>query len=197
MFFFLQGQRLVGKSSLLRDALLPYEARVAGFLVQRLYENGAPCGYRACAVGETLPPLEYPYAPALDNVFLYNGATAPHILDEAITKARCFCEADRCKFIILDEVGGMELLRDTFMEQLTAILSLGKPCFGVIKSRENLAETARNLGLPAEILARRDALHRLICRNGAVHTLTVKNRNQMQNMLAQFMDETMNNQREE
>lgn len=171
MNLFLQGPVQIGKSTILREALLPYQKLVGGFMVQRLFEDGAMCGFRACVVDGALPAVDGVYTDGLDGVFLYRGQATPGVLEKAVAGALEVCAEVRCKIIILDEIGGMELLSQTFMASLNKILALGKPCLGVIKSRENLSRTARGLELPQHILSLRDALQQTIGENGNVLTV--------------------------
>ncbi len=53
------------------------------------------------------------------------------------------------KLILMDEIGGVELLIPEFMEAVYACINGSKPCIGVIKSRNNFAMMmARNGGNP-------------------------------------------------
>lgn len=188
MTLFLQGDRQIGKSTMLRQALLPHAQQVAGLVVQRLFENGEKCGYRACVARGALPAVDAPYTPGDPSVFLYKGQAHTGVLEKAMADAQAACAEGAYKLLILDEIGGMELLSDAFMRPLCATLALGKPCVGVLKSRQNLARMAGGrLGLPADILAKRDALQESLEVQGRVLTVTPANRPQMQQIANDFV----------
>ncbi len=173
MYLFLQGPPRVGKSTILRNALIPYREKVAGLMTQRLFQDGNICGFRACAIGgEALPELEAEYRAGLDGVFLYKGNSFPSVLEDAIARARDLCGENGCELILLDEIGGIELMSPAFMEPLNEILNLGKPLTGTVKSHENLTHTARMLNLPDDILRESENLHRKLKQNGRVLTVT-------------------------
>lgn len=173
MHLFLEGAPRTGKSTILRNVLLPYQQAAAGFMVQRLFENGQMCGFRACVLnGGALPALEAAYSGETDGVFLHGGKAVPGVLEDAVARAKSLCERESCKLILLDEIGGFELFSPAFMQPLDAVLRLGKPCLGVIKARENLAHTARRLHLPDEILRQNENLRRQIEENGRVLAVT-------------------------
>ncbi|MGC4018428.1 MAG: nucleoside-triphosphatase [Muricomes sp.] len=188
MKLFLQGPRQIGKSTILRDALLPHESHAAGLMVQRLFENGAMCGFRACVVDGTLPALTGAYEQDQRGIFLYNGHAFPHVLEDAVAEALTLCRSPRCTFIILDEIGGMELLSTEFMQYLQEILLLEKPCLGVIKSRDNLAHTASRLKLADKILPLRDALQQTLEADGKVLTVTEENRAETRQIVTAFIN---------
>lgn len=187
MFLFLQGVPQIGKSTILRTALLPRQSQVAGFMVQRLFNNGQRCGFNACVVRQTLPQLEAAYTPNLPHVFLHNGRANPKALESAVAGALQACQAESCKLIILDEIGGLELLQEEFMQVLRQILALGKPCVGVIKSRQNLAHMAQKLGLPGQIMQHRQALHQTLAQSGRVLTVTGHNKEEVAQEAQQFV----------
>ena len=176
MKLFLQGDIQIGKSTILRNALLPYEQHVAGLMVQRLFEDGAVCGFRACAVNGALPMVDGAYSDELNGVFLYKGQSFPAVLEETIMRAHTICAETACKFIVLDEIGGLELLSGAFMNSLEKILALNKPCAGVIKARRNLERMAGRLHLSPDILTLRDNLQKKIEADGRVLTMTEASR---------------------
>lgn len=187
MKLFLQGAMQIGKSTILHDALLPYESHVAGLMIQRLFEDDVMCGFRACVVDGALPSLTGTYEQDQNGIFLYKGQTFLHVLEDAIAQALKLCTAPCCTFIILDEIGGMELLSTKFMQYLQEILLLDKPCLGVIKSRDNLAHTAARLKLTDKILPLRDALQQTLTADGKVLTVTQENRTETRQTVTAFI----------
>lgn len=187
MHFFLQGPKKLGKSYLLREALIPYRTELAGFAVQRLYQDGAVVGFRAQLLRGELPELDGSASPDLEGVFLYRGRQDLAVLEQVIAQVEQDCANPRCRLILLDEIGGMELANPAFMEPLHRILTCGKPCLGVFKSVENLAGTFKQQGLPREISALHRALEQQLCDMGELITLSAENRQDTARRLQEFL----------
>lgn len=168
MHLFLKGPRGIGKSTLLRKMLLPYQNQLAGFMVQRLFEDKTPVGFRAVLLNGCLPPLETEYSPDMDGVFILRGQKDVAVLDRIIVMAEASSQQVGCNMLLLDEIGGIELTSPVFMAALLRILSGSKPCIGVLKSAENLAHMATMLHLENEYLGLRATLEKSIERSGRI-----------------------------
>ena len=166
MHLFLYGPREAGKSTFLRWALLPRQAYLAGFVVQRVMEGNEPVGFRVAQANGSYPSLVTEYAADMDGVFIFRGRMDRSVLDEAIDAARTASQKDGCKLILLDEIGGIELESPRFMNALERILSGNKPCVGVLKSEENLRRSLSRLRLGNRCLDLRARLEEQIARNG-------------------------------
>lgn len=176
MTLFLQGDRGIGKSTLLREALLPHQGEVAGFAVQRLREEGRVAGFRAVSIEGELPPLEAAYSPGQSGVFLLGSTRDPAGLEAVMARAEAHSCIPGCKLILLDEIGGIELTAAPFMAALDRLLAGPVPCVGVLKSRANLAHTLSRLGLGEGYLALHAALEERIRAGGSLLTLEPGNR---------------------
>ncbi|MBQ6583034.1 MAG: hypothetical protein IJH77_04310 [Mogibacterium sp.] len=142
---FLEGPIQIGKSTLLRQFLLTYRNRLGGFSSQRLLDaEGNVQGYRITDVQDFC--LEQPYDPSLPGIFLTRTAEgtrrdpsvftdyAPVLLQNSLTS----------DLILLDEIGGMELLVPEFHRAVTTLLAGDTPCIGVLKSPDNAERTGRH-----------------------------------------------------
>ena len=187
MHLFFQGPRKMGKSSVLRSMLLPHEKNLCGLVVQRLLEEGRQVGFRAVKLKESYPALEIPYACDLDGVFILRGIKKTSVLEEVILEAQKDIGERRCKIIVLDEIGGIELLSPVFMRTLEQILQSGKPCIGVLKSEENLAHTASELHLEQSYFTNRRLLEKMILREGEVISLEQKGSPFMEPIIKAFL----------
>ena len=167
--FFLQGPSGTGKSSALRDILTPHIRQTAGFTVQRLLENGVTVGFRAIYLdGNALsfPSLEAVYTEDADNIFILRGKwLGAEVLENMLEKTLLRAQSPDIKMILLDEIGGIEMLSAKVMETLEKILNTDKPCYGVLKSKENLERTIFKLGLSIhkeELLEKHERLEKKI-----------------------------------
>ncbi len=177
MHLFLQGQIRIGKSSILLESLNSVAPFVSGFMTQRLIENGKIVGYRAVVVNGVLYPLEIPYKPELDSVFLLKGEQNICRLEKVISQAEQNIQNPLVKIVLLDEIGGIELISNQFMDILKRIISGSKPCLGVIKSGEKLAHTAASLNLKHEYTLLHKDLEETIRFNGEILNVTEQNIN--------------------
>ena len=194
MNIFLQGSSGVGKSYLLRKALNPYVEAICGFVAQQIRENGVKIGFRTVTLGrgflspegfsspEGLPSLEgFPspeaeYVPGLAGVFILRGRYDISVLDHAILHVERESHNPRCKLVLLDEIGGIELNSQIFTDALKRMLSSEIPITGVFKSYENLSHTVTKLDLNQDYFAMHAELETLIRNRGELITLTEENR---------------------
>ncbi len=191
MHLFLQGNRQIGKSTLIHTALKQVASRVAGFQTQHLIHGGNIIGHRAVAVSGALPPLEIPYDKNLDGIFLLYKQRDTSVLEKVITQARDSAKSSATQLILLDEIGGFELNSNAFMQALHEIFAIGKPCIGVLKSASNLAHTSMVLKLGAEYPALHEDLEQFLSENGNVLTVTEANIYDVQCEIEAFVRETL------
>ena len=184
MKLFLQGRSGVGKSRLLRETLDPYTEAVAGFTVQRLTQDGEPVGFRAATIEGRFPPGEAEYDPGMTGVFIFQKRQNVPALEEAILRVEEESRKSRSKLVLLDEIGGIELVSNVFMDTLNRLLSGGKPCCGVFKSHENLAHTASILKLGEEYSSRSKTLAARLEEAGELLTVTEQNYAELRDYLA-------------
>ncbi len=142
---FLQGPIGSGKSTLIREAIMPYLPRVGGFYVQRLLLDDS-C--RAFSLNPVTIPKEYSLNQKVqrleetEKVFLYCGDNEQwqFKLDVfevfgALYLSRSIGQGK--KLILLDEVGGIELQCAPFLQALLDTLDGDIPCLGVLKADIN------------------------------------------------------------
>ncbi len=144
---FFEGPARIGKSTVLRRALLPYLSDLGGFVVQRLIDpTGSAVAYRLVSLddirrlgvkGESLfLAVDAPYTPAhLDKqngIFLW---TSPRRFDGTVfeTVGMDCLQATANKIILMDEIGGVDLLSPVFHECLNGVLKGSTPCIGIMK----------------------------------------------------------------
>jgi len=142
---FLRGPHGVGKSSLIREAVLSYLPQIGGFYVQRLFLGDR---YWAFGLNPVSRSEEYflnkrmePNEEA-EGVFLYCGGDGRwHFKSEVfeIFGVQYLTNSGLVgkKMILLDEVGGVDLQCPTFLQALLDTLYGDIPCLGVLKADIN------------------------------------------------------------
>lgn len=138
---FLKGDSGEGKTTLLFQCLKPYRAVTGGFFSQRLVdENGDTAGFRLASAKEEWEPKGV-YREGLADVFLRRTKDGMVLFPQVFlsTGRKLLTVNGEEKFILMDEIGGAELLIPEFMEAVHDCLDGPKLCIGVIKSRKNYA----------------------------------------------------------
>lgn len=140
---FLQGEPGLGKSSLLRKALLPHLKDVGGFFVSRVIIGGKTRGFSLNPVGD---PEGYCLnkrvtgLAAVANLFLHSdeAGTWHSRLDVFSGAAAASLTHTRGKkLLLLDEIGGVDLGCPEFVALVREVLKGPLPVLGVIKSPGN------------------------------------------------------------
>ena len=152
MHLFLEGPVQTGKSTLIRECIAPYIDQIGGFSSQRLWQDEKPCGYRLAQASEL--SLDAVYHPGLSDVFTYHNGDAfkkdPSVF---IKRGVEFLEQAGDKpLILLDEIGGSELLVPEFRNKLYEVLSGATCCIGVLKLADKAAFMSRAAGYPGEVV---------------------------------------------
>lgn len=156
---FFEGPVRTGKSSVLRQTLLPRLADLGGFVVQRLVDPmGNAVAYQLVSLDEIrrlgekgkalFLSVDGPYSPAIsqeqNGIFLWSSPRRIQLdVFEAIGVDSLQCHA-RNKIILLDEIGGVDLMSPRFRERLIDVLHCTTPCLGIIKELEK-ARDAQSL----------------------------------------------------
>lgn len=142
---FLFGSIGAGKSTVIRQCLIPFLPEVGGFYVQRVLCNKTlvayilkPVDYKA----DYQLTLEVNNLMGLDNLFLYaddqsNWQRDDHVFQNSGAACLRDSRQDHKKLILLDELGGIELHNQAFMAEVYETLSSSTPALGVVKAPAN------------------------------------------------------------
>ena len=146
---FLTGPSGCGKSGMIRQALGERVHRAGGFITQRKRdEEGIVRGFEICSADG--------YGPR--DRFLDLSGEAPRIDLEVFDRVGLdyLRHAGEQSFAVLDEIGGVELLNERFMDELARYLSGSHPCIGVMKGAGPAGKLVEMMGLTVRYeLARR------------------------------------------
>lgn len=147
---FLEGPIQTGKSTLIRRLLGDHLSECGGFTSQRLIgADGKTRGFRlgpAAQTPLTTPAEDYIASPGSGRPFI-DGAgifkwspedgQGRHVITDQSVFEQAGAELLRSSMgkplILLDEIGGSELLCDAFCTALEEVLTCGAPCLGVMK----------------------------------------------------------------
>lgn len=147
---FLEGKSKIGKSTIILNNIRQYMPmeNVGGFLCQRLIHKGIIKAYRLVPFNKVITPSAE-YNTTMEDIFLEN------IDDKWIIKECVFCskgiemlsDINNKKLVLLDEIGGLELLNDKFREKLFEVLRNDIPVIGVLKSYSNAVIMKNTVGI--------------------------------------------------
>ena len=123
---FLTGPSGCGKSSMIRRELGELSNRAGGFqTIRQRDENGAIVRFEICSADG--------YGPR--DRFLDLSGAEPWIDLGVFDRIglEYLRRATERQFAVLDEIGGVELLNDRFMDEFARYLQSSQPCIGVMK----------------------------------------------------------------
>ena len=136
---FLTGAVGCGKSTSLTTALGENLAKAGGFLtVRQRDEAGKPVAFW----------LTRPDGSERKQILDLSDKSNPMRLEVfSDFGVRLLDEARNCESVILDEIGGFEMLSDSFMDALMHLLESETPIIGVMKGEEPAGKMIQKLGL--------------------------------------------------
>ena len=147
---FLTGAKRTGKSSLIRKCLVPYRDALGGFSSQRLLDvSGKIIGYRITDAADF--EVEKLYEPSLPGIFMLRGIvdracyTMENTIDLSVFRdhvTKMLIPEDQTLIMLLDEIGGVEMLDPEFRSRLYELLESDMPCIGVLKENKDSANNA-------------------------------------------------------
>ncbi|MCR4431126.1 MAG: nucleoside-triphosphatase [Tepidanaerobacteraceae bacterium] len=154
---FLQGEIGIGKSTLIRKAVLPYLNDAGGYFVQRIYLGENQKKYMGFAVKPLDNDKNYQLSISIDNLaevkglFLFCNTDGiwqqiPGAFAKAATDFLKNALLQRKKLIIMDELGGMELEDNLFSDMVFNVLDGTVPVLGVLKSFGNIEKLRKAAG---------------------------------------------------
>lgn len=169
---FLTGPSGAGKSTIIRQALGPALAYAGGFVTERVSDGeGRLLGYELLPAAAAMSGTAYQSWRFLD----YSGSV-PAKDNEVFRNqgVRLLQEAEYYPFVLLDEIGGFEMLIPQFRNALAELLNSELPIIGVVKGPENAGEIKRRFGLGDRFTALTDNLRSVLAKDADSILLEVK-----------------------
>lgn len=171
---FLTGVSGIGKTTIIRQALGSAAGYAGGFITERVTDgDGRVEGFdlypAAAAIGHD----------GFDGLrFLDLGTTPPRKDNEVFREsaAQMLREAEFYPFVILDEIGGFEMLIPQFRNELAQLLNSDAPIIGVIKGAENAEELRASFGLGEKFTMLTDNLRAVLANDEDTVVIEVKQR---------------------
>ena len=171
---FLTGPSGIGKTTIIRQALGSAAGYAGGFITERVADgDGSVEGFdlypAAAAIGHD----------GFDGLrFLDLGTTPPQKDNEVFREsaAQMLREAEYYPFVMLDEIGGFEMLIPQFRNELAQLLNSDAPIIGVIKGAENAEELRASFGLGEKFTMLTDNLRAVLANDEDTVVIEVKQR---------------------
>ena len=171
---FLTGVSGIGKTTIIRQALGSAAGYAGGFITERVADgDGSVEGFDL-----------YPAAAAIGHAgfdgqrFLDFSTTPPRKDNEVFREsaAQMLREAGFYPFVMLDEIGGFEMLIPQFRNELAQLLNSDAPIIGVIKGAENAEELRASFGLGEKFTMLTDNLRAVLANDEDTVVIEVKQR---------------------
>ena len=171
---FLTGVSGIGKTTIIRQALGSAAGYAGGFITERVADgDGSVEGFdlypAAAAIGHD----------GFDGQRFLDLSTTPPRKDNEVFResaAQMLREAEFYPFVILDEIGGFEMLIPQFRNELAQLLNSDAPIIGVIKGAENAEELRASFGLGEKFTMLTDNLRAVLANDEDTVVIEVKQR---------------------
>ena len=149
---FLTGNKGCGKSTIIASALGENLGTAGGFLtVRELGEDGDARAFWLRQPGSD------------DGQMIIDYSEQPYTMHPEVFETlgvQLVRQAREYDYVVLDEIGGFEILTDSFLDALMELLQSVVPCIGVVKAPGAATRMIQRLGLGALYVQRSEELHR-------------------------------------
>ncbi len=178
MHLLLTGSSRTGKTTLLLSVLAPYRAALGGYYVTRHIDNGRVMAYAMCEANEGEFQPDAIWSGGVAHAFLTwrgNQRVMDCTVFDGFGTAVLRRALDR-ELVLLDEIGGIELMSDAFYQALETLLQSGTPCIGVFKSASALERMRKDVAGVDACLLRRQRILGVLANDAAVEFLDASSR---------------------
>ena len=149
---FLTGSKGCGKSTIIATALGENLGKAGGFLtVRQLGEDGDARAFWLRQPGKE------------DGQIIIDYSGQPYTMHPEVFEnlgVALVQQARNYDYVVLDEIGGFEILTDSFLDALMELLKSEVPCIGVVKALGAATRMIQRLGLGELYVHRSEDLHR-------------------------------------
>lgn len=189
--FFLEGDKFVGKSLLIQQLLKEMKIPVSGFYVQRIMDQQKKTVTFELRAASELSLIKNKISTKKEHCFIANKEGEQKRNLSVFTGFGCTLlqEASASeKMILLDEIGGIELLSDSFSENLYAIFKQPKKIIGVFKSEKNYQNQRINSLEKIKISQQRQRLKdAIVASDGDIITMNQFNHQEIADKIRHFL----------
>lgn len=189
--FFLEGDKFVGKSTVIQQILKEMKVPVSGFYVQRIMDQQKKNVTFELRAASELSLVENKIPTRKEHCFIINkeGKQKRDLTVFSGFGCKLLKEASISeRVILLDEIGGIELLSDSFAKNLYEILRQPKKIIGVFKSEKNYQNQRLHSLEKIEISQQRQRLKDAIMESdGAIITMNQSNHQVIADKIRHFL----------
>lgn len=154
---FLQGNIKIGKSTLLRETLLPHLEEVGGFFVQRIFKDDEHIGFqlKPLCKAENYQLNRQVSDLQKKNYFIYRDGKKRMQIQLSIFEnegVRLLEKAreKKKKIVLMDEIGGVDLYSPLFVQSILQIINGPQSAVGVLKLAHNRKKLGGKFADPGE-----------------------------------------------
>lgn len=184
---FIEGEIRIGKSTLLQELLKEDTSNLAGYCVQRQIREGETVGFCVKQIIDKLPCLEIPYQEDEPGMLYFQNTQSLTALENVLHNVRMETREGKAALILLDEIGGVELLDHNIRTCIYDILFEDVTCIGVMKSKENAKRMQIGRNLPSDYLKYHSELEFYLKKNGILLTMDKENRSAIKDKITRFL----------
>lgn len=196
---FIQGDIGIGKSTIIKNAILDYIDEIGGFFTQRIFIGQRYVGFSLNNVTDKEKYTMNRYVKDLNevnNVFLYCDKDDKWNINEDVFQNYAINylkeKASEKKLILFDELGGVELKCVPFMNEIMRVLDDTIPVIGVLKSKKGINKLQTSLDDGKEIVDSPDSFYNRIKNHNEVEIVYIdkENYNESKEKVKAFINET-------
>ena len=160
---------MIGKSTLILKGIRPYIKDVSGFMCIRLMDKNDVKAFSLMPVERVIKTVDT-YEKSYPNIFLIKENNVWKRNEDVFIKEgnKYLSNIKGKKLMVLDEIGGIELLIEPFKRKIYEVLNSGIPCIGVIKSLNNKTLMKKSVKLSEEYEKNYEELFNFISLNGNI-----------------------------